>query len=160
VRALTELTHGVLPGMLDRGGRILNVASMAAFQPVAGMSVYAASKAFVLSFTEALAEDLRGTGVSSTALCPGITKTEMLDQLHVPELPGMGMVVADARQVAVEGYRACMAGEVICIPGWINQALASWTRYQPRWLLRAMSGSFARGMHAPARSRGQRSERS
>ena len=80
VRALVELTHAFLPGMRERGrGRIVNVASNAAFQPVPYLTVYAATKSFVLSFSEGLAEELRGTGVRVQALCPGITATEFLD---------------------------------------------------------------------------------
>lgn len=145
VCALADLTQALLPGMIGRGrGRVLNVASVAAFQAVPGMSLYSASKAFVLSFTESLSEDLRGTGVTVTALCPGLTRTEMLDDLHAPELPAP--LVSSARQVALEGYRACMAGEVICIPGMMNQALVGWMQYQPRWLLRTVSGMMARSV--------------
>src|SRR5690606_42103829 len=78
IEALTRLTKAFLPGMLRRGeGKILNVASTAAFQPGPLMSVYYASKAYVLSFTEALAEEGRGTGVTVTGLCPGPTRTEL-----------------------------------------------------------------------------------
>ena len=80
VRALVELTHALLPGMKQRGrGRIVNVASNAAFQAVPFLTVYAATKAFVLSFTEGLAEELRGSGIQVQALCPGLTRTEFLD---------------------------------------------------------------------------------
>jgi short-subunit dehydrogenase len=80
VRALVELTHAFLPGMLDRRrGRIVNVASNAAFQPVPFLTIYAATKAFVLSFTEGLAEELKGSGVQVQALCPGLTRTEFLE---------------------------------------------------------------------------------
>lgn len=143
VSALAALTQAVLPGMIERGrGRVLNVASVAAFQPVPGMSLYSASKAFVLSFTESLSEDLRGTGITVTALCPGLTRTPLLDDLKTPELPAP--LVSSAREVALEGYRACMAGEVIRIPGVMNQALVGWMQHQPRWLLRTVSGMVAR----------------
>jgi len=143
VRALTELTHLFLPRMLERGyGRILNVASVASFQPVPGLAVYAASKAFVLSFTEALSEELRGTGVTVTALCPGPTKTEMADALQGVE--GVELFLASSRSVAREGFDACEAGQVIRVPGVFNQALVAWSRYQPRWLVRAVSGFTAR----------------
>lgn len=143
VRTLTELTHGLLPGMLARGqGRILNVASVASFYGVPGMALYSASKAFVLSLSEGLAEDLRGTGVTVTALCPGPTRTEMVQDIKSLELAGP--FLASARDVAEEGYRACMAGEVIRVPGLMNRALVTWMRYQPRWLVRAAAGVFAR----------------
>jgi short-subunit dehydrogenase len=144
VRALTELTYGLLPQMLARGqGRILNIASVASFHPVPGLSLYGASKAFVLSFTESLSEDLKGTGVTVTALCPGPTRTEMVADIKLMEMAGPFM--ADARQVAQEGYRACMSGEVIRVPGLMNQAMLAWSQYQPRWLVRFFSGLAARG---------------
>lgn len=143
VRALTELTHMYLPGMIDRGrGRILNVASVTSFQPVPGLAVYAASKAFVLSLTESLSEELHGTGVTITALCPGPTKTEMADAFD--EIPGAEWFLADAKAVAAEGFAACKSGEVIRIPGLLNQAMTTWSRFQPRWLVRAVSGFTAR----------------
>ena len=141
VRALTELTHLVLPGMIERGrGRILNVASVASFQALPGMTVYAATKAFVLSFTEALSEELTTTGVTMTALCPGLTRTEMVDDLAAAP----DFMMASASEVAREGYQACMAGEVIRIPGVANQALVTWLQYQPRWLKRFLSGVAGR----------------
>lgn len=143
VRALTELTHGLLPGMIERGqGRILNVASVAAFQGVPGMGLYSASKAFVLALTESLSEDLRGTGVTATALCPGLTRTEMTTSVGQLELAGPFM--ASAYDVAVEGYRACMAGEAVRVPGLMNAAMVSWMRFQPRWLVRRVSGMMSR----------------
>ena len=149
VRALTELTHALLPGMIERGrGRILNVASVAAFQPVPGLSLYGASKAFVLSFTESLSEDLRGTGVTVTALCPGPTRTDMV--ADIPAIEMAGPFVSTAREVALEGYQACMAGDVVRVPGMMNQALVSWTQYQPRWLVRMVSGMLARSAYKPA----------
>ncbi len=143
VRAVTLLTHALLPGMVERGrGRILNVASVAGFQGVPGMSVYSATKAFVLAFTEGLSEDLRDTGVTATALCPGPTRTEMVDDVKALELAGP--FLASAREVATEGYRACMNGEVICVPGLANKALVGWMQYQPRWMVRLLSGALSR----------------
>lgn len=143
VRALTELTHHYGRKMVARGyGRILNVASVASFQPVPGMSVYAASKAFVLSLTESLSEELRGTGVTVTALCPGPTRTEMASSLEAAGLASW--FLADAAAVAREGFDACRSGQVIRVPGVANQALVSWSQYQPRWLVRALGGLAAR----------------
>lgn len=143
IRALTELTYELLPDMIARkSGRILNVASVVSFQPVPGMSLYAATKAFVLSLTESLSEDLKGTGVTATALCPGPTRTEMVSDIQNMELAGPFM--SDARQVAQEGFRACMNGEVLRVPGLMNQAMVAWTQYQPRWLVRFFSGLAAR----------------
>ena len=152
VRALAGLTRAFLPGMLERKhGRILNVASVAAFQPVPTMAIYAASKAFVLSFTEALSEELRGTGVTATALCPGLTRTEMVSELpeamqsYLRLAPFMqGMVMQDADAVAREGFSACERGEVIRVPGVLNQMAMLWSHYQPRWLVRALGGVASR----------------
>ena len=120
----------------------MNVASVAAFQAVPGLSVYGATKAYVLSLSEALSEELRGTGVTVTALCPGLTKTDMVDDIHDATIPEF--LMASARDVALEGYDACMAGEAVRIPGPIYQALVSWLQFQPRWFVRFLSGMAAR----------------
>ncbi len=145
ISALTLLTHHYANDMKERGfGRILNVASVAGFQPVPSMSLYAASKAFVVSLSEALSEELRGTGVHVTALCPGLTKTDLADALveQAQDLPPF--VMATAAEVAKEGYDAVMAKEVIRIPGIANQAAVAWAQFQPRWLVRGLGGAFAR----------------
>ena len=143
VRALTEICHLFGNRMVERGaGRILNVASVASFQPVPGMAVYAASKAYVLSLTESLSEELRGTGVTATALCPGPTRTDMAEAFTQMELANW--LFAEARDVAQEGFDACRSGEVIRVPGIGNQMLVNWSQYQPRWLVRALGGLTAR----------------
>ena len=145
MRAVADLTHLVLPDMLIRGsGRILNVASIVGFQAVPGMSLYSASKAFVLSFTESLAEELLGTGVTVCALCPGLTRTELADQLGASDTPGSQWLMADAHSVAVEGYRALMRGETVHVTGCANQMAMAWADAQPRWLKRRLSGFAAR----------------
>lgn len=140
--ALTALTYLFLQPMLQRGeGRILNVASLSAFQPVPTLAVYAASKSFVLSLTESLAMELAETGVTVTALCPGFTETAMLQIASATTgapTPLPSFVVGDAAQVARDGYRACMDGETVCISGRINQLASLWMQYQPRWLGRLM----------------------
>ena len=143
ILALTRLTRHYAGMMIQRGGgRIMNVASVAAFQPVPSMNVYAASKAYVLSLTESLSEELRGTGVFVSALCPGLTQTEMVDSLQAQNAPPF--LVSSADDVAKEGFDALMAREVIRIPGLANQAAVTWAQYQPRWLIRGLGGLFSR----------------
>ena len=150
VVALVELTQRFLPAMIARGrGRILNVSSLSAFQPVPLMTLYAASKAFVLSFSEALSEELRGKGVTVTALCPGLTDTDMVAdatgaKAGLPQVPAA--FIARVRDVATEGYQACMNGEAVRVPGFANKMTALWSTSTPRWVVRTMSGLFARQM--------------
>lgn len=148
VASVTLLSRTFLPGMLERGwGRILNVASVAGFQPVPGIAGYAATKAYVLSLTEALSEEMKGTGVRIGALCPGVTDTDMAAQLtevvtEVPDLPRLFM--SDPEAVAREGYEACMRGEVIRVPGVANRIGTAWSQVQPRWLVRTLGGFVGR----------------
>jgi short-subunit dehydrogenase len=137
VRALLELTHRCLPSMLARRqGRILNIASVAGFVPGPFMATYYASKAFVLSFTEALATELRGTGVTATAVCPGPTTTEFAQVAKSERTNLFQRGVADAASVARHGYRAMLAGKVVAIPGWKNKLSAFLPRIAPRPLVR------------------------
>jgi short-subunit dehydrogenase len=148
--ALSEMLAHFVPPMVARGrGRVLNVASIAAFQPVPMLATYAATKAYVLSLTESLSEELRGSGVTITALCPGITATAMLDKAkqagsELGALPAF--VVGSADSVADEGFQACMNGEVIRVPGALNLAATMAGRSTPRWLLRRLSGAMIRRM--------------
>jgi short-subunit dehydrogenase len=148
VSALTAMLAQFLPPMLARGhGRILNVASIAAFQPVPSLATYAATKAYVLSLTESLSEELKGTGVTVTALCPGITATHMLAATSAssPALAKLpGFVISNAEDVANSGFQACMKGEVIDVPGVLNQAATLAGRAAPKWLLRSISGVIGR----------------
>ena len=135
--ALTELSRRLLPRMIDQGhGRIMNVASTAAFQPGPLMAAYYASKAYVLHFSEAIAEELRGTGVTVTALCPGPTTTgfEESAEMQGSKLFSSSRVMT-AEQVAEIGYRGMQAGRAVVIPGFMNRFLAWATRLPPRsWL--------------------------
>jgi len=148
VVVLTSLAHRLLPAMMRRGqGRIMNVASTSSFQPVPSMALYAASKAFVLSFSESLSEELKGTGVTVTALCPGITKTDMLDRAEgehdsVRSLPQF--FVSDVENVARDGYEACVAGRAVVVPGLPNQVVAGAVGLYPRWLVRGIGGLIGR----------------
>jgi len=122
IRALVQLTHLFLPDMLARkSGRILNVASVAGFVPGPYMATYYASKAFVISFTEALAAELLGTGVTITASCPGPTGTEFATVAKNDKTKLFQRNVADAAPVALHAYRAMMAGKVVSIPGLMNK---------------------------------------
>jgi len=140
VSALVHLTRLFLPGMVERrSGRILNVASLAAFQPGPLMAVYYATKAFVLSFSEGLTEELRGTGVTVTALCPGPTRTEFgkrADTEGTRLMSGSVLKVATSGPVALAGYRAMLAGTPIVIPGLLNRLMAQSVRVSPRWAVR------------------------
>ena len=134
VMALTHLTKLLLAGMrARRAGRILNVASTAAFQPGPLMAVYYASKAYVLSFTEALANELAGSGVTVTALCPGPTITEFQKHAGVAQTRLFrSMLVMNASEVARAGYEGMLRGKRLVIPGVGNRLLVQALRVSPR----------------------------
>jgi uncharacterized protein len=138
VVTLTHLTKKLLPGMLARRrGGVLNVASTAAFQPGPLMAVYYASKAYVLSFTEALAEELRGTGVTISALCPGPTVTGFQKRARMEDsgLFSGPIKVMDAAAVARAGYEGFRAGRRLVIPGLVNKLVVQSLRISPRVLV-------------------------
>jgi short-subunit dehydrogenase len=137
VTALTDLTKLVLPGMVARGrGRILNVASTAAFQPGPFMAVYYASKAYVLSFSEALAEEVRGSGVTVTCLCPGVTITEFQQVAGVEDITlNKGPLAMTATAVAEAAYKGLARGKRLVIPGVHNKIGAQSVRVTPRGLI-------------------------
>jgi len=146
VRALTELTRAFLPDMVARRrGAIINVASNAAFQPVPYMAVYAATKAYVLSFTEALATELRGTGVHVQALCPGITATEFLDVAETHRgLLVTRMPMMSAEDVVASSLRGLDRGRVRVIAGLPNRVLAAVQAFVPRGIVRRIAGELYR----------------
>jgi short-subunit dehydrogenase len=147
VVALTALTGLLLPSMLaGRAGRILNVASTAAFQPGPMMAVYYATKAYVLSFSEALANEVAGTGVTVTALCPGPTRSafQATARMQSARLVRM-MSLPEARSVALAGYQGLMLGRRIVIPGWTNRLGARLARLAPRTWVTAV----VRRLHEP-----------
>ncbi len=136
IRSLTSLCRLVLPGMIERGrGAILNVASTGAFQPGPGFAVYFATKAYVLSFTEALHEEFRGTGIRVTALCPGPTSTEF-GQVAGFHDGRFDRFAGHPGPVVAAGLAGLDGGRAIVIPGWINRATAQAARWIPRALMR------------------------
>jgi uncharacterized protein len=133
VVALTALTKLFLRGMVQRGsGRILNLASTAAFEPGPLMAVYYATKAYVLSFSEALAEEVRGTGVTVTAVCPGPTRTGFQKRGNLEDSRLVQGNIADARSVALAGFRGMQAGKSLVIPGFSNKLVPWVVRLSPR----------------------------
>ena len=141
VVSLTHLTKLFLPGMIERrSGHILNVGSTGSFAPGPLMAAYCATKAYVLSLSEAISEEVRGTGVSVTALCPGVTRTGFQARAHVEhtQLVRDSMMMS-ARQVAEIGYQALLRGQAVAVPGFANQLLAFAVRLTPRSLTRRIS---------------------
>ncbi len=133
VIALTALTKLFLKGMVERrAGRILNLASTAAFLPGPLMAVYYASKAYVLSFSQALANELKGTGVTVTALAPGPTRTGFQKRGVMEDSRLVQGQIADAASVALAGYRGVMAGKTLVIPGFANKLIPWVGRLSPR----------------------------
>lgn len=143
VVALVRLTHAAAAEMVPRGkGAILNVSSLAGFQPSPVMAVYSATKAFVTSFTEAVHEELKKTGVSVTVLCPGFTHTGFQDSANVPaanELPEFMWQSAD--EVAVAGLDGLAKNRAVVIPGAINKALGTFSSITPHAITRRIGGA-------------------
>jgi hypothetical protein len=132
--ALTELTRLLLPAMIARRhGRVLLVASTASFQPGPRMAVYFATKAYVLSFGEALAYELRSTGITVTTLCPGATATNFFNTAGANEIALRPMMTA--AEVAQIGYRACKAGRRVVVAGVLNRILAVAARLVPHSII-------------------------
>lgn len=123
VTAVAALMRRFVPEMISRGGgRILNVASMAAFLPGPLQATYYASKAFVVSFSEAIGNELAGTGVTVTALCPGPVDTEFIEKANLRQAKGFARTVS-ARGVAEAGYNAMLKGKPIIVPGPVNKLI-------------------------------------
>ena len=132
VMALTELVALFVNDMKQRkSGKIMNVGSIAAFQPGPNLAVYAASKAYVMQFTEALSYELRGSGVSVTLLSPGVTETGFVSRANMGSAANAKSGLMDAYTVAMAGYEAMMAGKLNVIPGWKNQLLAFGSKTMP-----------------------------
>lgn len=140
ITALTELTRFFLPAMIARhSGRIMNVASTAGFQPGPFMAVYYATKAYVISFSEAIANELQHSGVTVTCLCPGATYTGFAKRAGVEESRLFKAGAMNAERVASDGYRAVMEGRTLAISGAHNWLVAQSTRFAPRKMVTAVS---------------------
>ena len=148
VVGLAELTHRLLPGMIDRGyGRVINVASLAGLVPApAGHTLYAAAKALVIKFSEALSNEVRTHNIHVTAVCPGFTISEFHDVTGTREQmkslpPWMWL---DSPTVARQGFEAVMAGTPIYINGRVNRSIALLVRYVPERVVKAIGRRFGR----------------
>lgn len=141
VLALTRLTGAALPGMVARRrGSVVNVASIAAFQPTPGTATYGGTKAYVLSFTQALREELRGTGVKALVLCPGFTKTDFQERANY-EPKGLAARFWQTSEDVVDAALAALEKDTgVCVPGWQNKVAAGATHLAPRRLLPRIAG--------------------
>jgi uncharacterized protein len=144
VRALTDLSLRWMDGIVKHQGGILNVASVAGFLPGPGMAVYYASKAYVLSFTEALARELEPLGVKVTVLCPGPVKTEFQLRAGIDTKPPSRLLGRTAQQVAQAGYDGFMAGKRVVIPGVGNKIVSMLPRFLPRTMVLRTLESYQR----------------
>jgi uncharacterized protein len=144
-RALVELCHIFLPDMIKSGrGGILNIASTAAFQPGPWMAVYYASKAFVLSFSEALHDEVRRHGITVAALCPGPTRTEFFETAQMTDTALSRYLAGDADKVIRDGMAALDKNRAVAISGALNTLIAQSIRLTPRSLARWIAGSLQR----------------
>jgi short-subunit dehydrogenase len=143
VGTLTDLCRAVAPAMIERkSGAILNVASTAAFQPGPKMAVYFATKAFVLSLTEALHEELKGHGIKVSCLCPGPTRTEFGE---VAGFGGNGLfdrVAMNAAEVVETGLEGLEKNKAVVVPGFVNKVTAGSGRFAPRSVVRKIAGAI------------------
>ncbi len=143
ITALTSLTRLALPGMLGRKrGRIMNVASTAGFQPGPLMAVYYATKAYVIMFSEAIANELKGSGVTVTCLCPGATATRFASRAKMEESRLFKLGAMKSKDVARTGYKGMMAGKGMVVPGVLNKTIAMSVRFSPRKMVTAISRSL------------------
>ena len=143
VGTLNDLCRAVAPEMIEKGsGGIINVASTAAFQPGPKMAVYFATKAFVLSLSEALHEELKPHGVKVSCLCPGPTRTEFGDVAGFGGNGAFDSVAMTAKDVVEIGLKGLDANQAVVIPGWINKVMAASTRFAPRFVVRKVAGAI------------------
>lgn len=144
ITALTLLTNLFLPDMVAaKHGRILNVSSVSGFVPLPRMSVYAASKAFVLSFSEALSAELRGTGVTVTCLCPGAVKTGFARTARVSGNHPLARATVAPQKIARYGYQAMLAGTPVALPGVRTKVFVTAVKFLPRAALRRIMAAYS-----------------
>ncbi len=151
IEALTLLSRQLLPGMIARGrGRILNVGSLAGFLPGPWHAIYYATKAYVLSFSEALSQETAGTGVTVTALCPGPVRTPFHARAGMGNRSANGMLATmDADEVAQAGYRAMMSGDPLVVPGLGSKVITVLVRLLPRNVVARLAGRVQRRRMTP-----------
>ena len=147
VEVLTELSKRALPDLIAAKGKILNVASTAAFQPGPLMAIYYATKAYVLSFTEALAEELAPAGVTVTVLCPGVTRTGFQARAGVEDSRLLSFGMMSAESVAKLGVDGLFAGRRVVVPGWLNWIGTQAVRLAPRRLSPKITKWLHKGGH-------------
>ena len=141
VLALVRLTHAALGGLIERGqGGVINVASIAGYQPTPGNATYGATKAFVSSFSQAVHEELKGTGVKCMVLSPGFTRTEFQVRAGFDSNDVPGFLWQDAATVVQHALRAYDKGRAVCVPGPLNAATAAFTAVTPHAVTRRIAG--------------------
>jgi short-subunit dehydrogenase len=141
VRTLTDLSLAFVDQLARHKGGILNIASLASFLPAPGMAVYYATKAYVLSFSEALHQEFRKRGVRVTALCPGPVPTEFQARAGLEASQRHGLLELSASEVAEAGFRGFAAGKRLVVPGFWNKLVPFFLRFAPRWVVIALSDS-------------------
>jgi short-subunit dehydrogenase len=148
--ALVTLSHAALDVMVARGsGKLLNVSSIGAFAPAPGGATYSATKAFVLSFTEALHDEVAKDGVHVTALCPGFTRTDFQQRAGVKTTGLPSAAWSDAASVVQAGLAALDRNHAVCVPGAVNKFVAVSPRFGPRSLTRRISAGVMQRLEAP-----------
>jgi short-subunit dehydrogenase len=134
--AVTQLTKQAVASMMKRGsGKILNIGSTGSFASAPLNAIYCATKSYVLHFSEGIAGDLEGTGITVTALCPGATRSEFAEKANILHTRMFRFMVMDAGRVAKVGYQALLKGKKVAVPGFYNKLLVSSIRFTPRWLV-------------------------
>lgn len=150
ITALVTLSHAALGVMVPRrSGKLLNVSSIGAFAPAPGGATYSATKAFVLSFTEALHDEVADSGVHVTALCPGFTRTEFQERAGVQSSGVPNAAWSNPTDVVSAGLAALDRNKAVCVPGFLNKLVAVSPRFGPRGMTRGISGGVMKRLDAP-----------